>query len=98
MNEMTSLEPVDSEISKIVVSWVTDDGDNYPSVDCASQDGQEYALDWIPWEEILECEIVVEQKAWYNLNENWGLVFGEILWELTYHGYSRKQIKNSIEF
>lgn len=47
---------------------------------------EHYALDFVDWGEIIECEVVAPKKF------NQTTIVAHILWEITFWGYSREKI------
>tara|TARA_Y100000592_G_C5392548_1_gene278975 strand:+ start:429 stop:920 length:492 start_codon:yes stop_codon:yes gene_type:complete len=52
---------------------------------------EEFACDFVSWEEILGCEIITKHGKKFSEIE----IISHILWEITFWGFSRKQLMHN---
>ena len=54
---------------------------------------QTYAMDFVPWNELIDCKVSVDSIAKLGAL----VCAAELLWEVTYHGYSKSKVDNESE-
>ena len=73
----------------IQLKQVTDDGETYIDTCMQSETGEYYSMSYTDWAELMDLRVVTETQI--ELLEQ----LAHILWELTFHGFSREDINKS---
>jgi len=83
-----SIEPEESGVLDV---WV------HCNMISPAEDGsgelQEYAMDFVPWAELIDCN--VSEKSIAKLGEL--VCTAELLWEITFYGYNAERVDNESE-
>lgn len=85
--ELKNVEPNKKTKNLIVLNEIKDKDEEVIDV-CFYDDSEDehFALDFMDWGEIIECEVVAPKKF------NQTTIVAHILWEITFWGYSRDKI------
>tara|TARA_Y100000361_G_scaffold32652_1_gene27377 strand:+ start:1550 stop:2050 length:501 start_codon:yes stop_codon:yes gene_type:complete len=84
--EICKIKPAESDQKVIVkISENPDEGDIFEvTLNC---DGENFACDFVPWEEILGCELEKE-------NCTTSEALAHVFWEMTFYGFTSKEVEN----
>jgi hypothetical protein len=85
--ELKNVEPNKKTKNLVVLNEIKDENEDVIDV-CFYDESEDehYALDFMDWGEIIECEVVAPKKF------NQTTIVAHILWEITFWGYSRDKI------
>lgn len=75
----------------IIVEFFNDELEDYYDAYLIDNEGKDWALDFIDWHKILDLPI----KTNVNLTEP--EILAQVLWEITYHGWTNEAIKEKFE-
>jgi len=97
LDEMLLLVPIAGEKfvvrCKLIEDTLAGTPDLFYSVDGINEVGEEYGLDFTPWLEWLAFDVSDESVEAYGIN----VVTAEVLWEMTFNGYTSKTIEEATE-
>lgn len=84
----SDIPPTGSDLT-LHIETFEEDGESYEDVH-AYRSGEDtvYAIDFIPWSEVLSMPIAEETLAKYSIPE----IVSHILWEITFHGDSAESV------
>tara|TARA_B100001094_G_scaffold179160_1_gene173422 strand:- start:1210 stop:1719 length:510 start_codon:yes stop_codon:yes gene_type:complete len=87
--EICKIKPTESNQKIIVkVSESTDKEDIFDNIKITLNcDGENFACDFVPWKEVLGCELEKE-------NCTTSEALAHVFWEMTFYGFSAKQIED----